>query len=85
MDTIDTSSTLKLLATINEKLRAQPGEPDAAAALAIYWQIEDTDPHVCEREELEELIARARDPFVVGYLSGVWSMRLQVAAMTGRS
>ncbi len=66
---------LKQLAQIDRELRSD----------AVHSDIEDHDPFVCDRDVLEEMLAKASTPFARGYLAGVFAFRLQLGLMTGRA
>lgn len=50
---------------------------------AVYNQIEDLDPFLCSREELDLLLTTASTEFARGYLCGVSALRLNMSLSTG--
>lgn len=49
---------------------------------AAYNQIEDLDPFMCSREELDLLLTTASTEFARGYLCGISALRLNMSLNT---
>ena len=48
-------------------------------------RIDDADPYICARHELQQLIDDAPDEYAMGYLAGIFNMRQMQSILTGRT
>jgi hypothetical protein len=48
-------------------------------------RMDDLDPMICRQAQLQQLINDAPEPFVKGYLSGIFAFRQQLSILTNRS
>jgi hypothetical protein len=48
-------------------------------------RMDDLDPMICKQTQLQELIDDAPEPFVKGYLTGIFAFRQQLSILTNRS
>lgn len=57
----------------------------APSAFKINQEADDMDPFVIDSESLQTLIDNAPNEFDLGFLTGIYNFRLQLAILTDRN
>ena len=62
----------------------EPDKFSITASQEYQTRMDDLDPMICKEAQLQDLIDDAPEPFVKGYLTGIFAFRQQLSILTSR-